>query len=89
MDKNGIAKNICNELKFIHVNVIDFLKKEIQKKNENSKIILSYLEKNDLVDDKFGLKLTEERLFSSVCMINGWILTGFPKSENQIKQFQN
>ena len=84
MDKNGIAKNICNELKIIHVNVIDLLKKEIAKKNENSKIILSYLEKNDLVDDKFLLKLIEERLFSSDCMINGWILTGFPRSESQI-----
>ena len=83
-DKNGIAKNICNELKIIHVNVIDLLKKEITKKNENSKIILSYLEKNDLVDDKFLLKLIEERLFSSDCMINGWILTGFPRSESQI-----
>ena len=83
-DKNGIAKNICNELKIIHVNVIDLLKKEIAKKNENSKIILSYLEKNDLVDDKFLLKLIEERLFSSDCMINGWILTGFPRSESQI-----
>ena len=84
MDKNGIAKNICNELKIIHVNVIDLLKKEIAKKNENSKIILSYLEKNDLVEDKFLLKLIEERLFSSDCMINGWILTGFPRSESQI-----
>ena len=28
MDKNGIAKNICNELKIIHVNVIDLLKKD-------------------------------------------------------------
>ena len=84
IDKNGIAKNICNELKIIHVNVIDLLKKEIAKKNENSKIILSYLEKNDLVDDKFLLKLIEERLFSSDCMINGWILTGFPRSESQI-----
>ena len=83
-DKNGIAKNICNELKIILVNVIDLLKKEIAKKNENSKIILSYLEKNDLVDDKFLLKLIEERLFSSDCMINGWILTGFPRSESQI-----
>ena len=84
MDKNGIAEKICNELKIIHVNIIDLLKKEIQKKNENSKIILSYLEKNELVDDKFVLKLLEDRLFSSDCMINGWILTGFPRTNLQI-----
>ena len=84
MDKNGIAEKICTELKIIHVDIIDLLKKEIQKKNENSKIILSYLEKYELVDDKFVLKLLEDRLFSSDCMINGWILTGFPRTNLQI-----
>ena len=84
MDKSGIAEKICNDLKIIHVNIIDLLKKEIQKKNENSKIILSFLEKNKLVEDKFVLKLLEDRLFSSDCMINGWILTGFPRTDLQI-----
>ena len=84
MDKNGIAERICNELKIIHVNIIDLLKKEVQKKNENSKIILSFLEKNEFVDDKFVLKLLEDRLFSSDCRINGWILTGFPRTNLQI-----
>ena len=84
MDKNSIAEKICNELKIIHVNIIDLLKKEIQKKNENSKIILDSLEKNELVDNTFVLKLLEDRLFSSDCMINGWILTGFPKTDLQI-----
>ena len=50
---------------------------------------MSYLEKNDLALDKFVLKLIEERLFSSDCMINWWILTGFPKSENQINFMEN
>lgn len=54
------------------------------KKNENSLIILDSLEKNELVDDKFVLKLLEDRLFCSDCMINGWIVTGFPKSNLQI-----
>ena len=78
LDKNGIAEKICRQLKIIHVNLMDLLKKEIQKKNENSKIILSSLEKNELVDDKFVLKLLEERLYASDCIINGWIVTGFP-----------
>ena len=84
MDKNGIAEKISNELKIIHVDIIDLLKREIQKKNENSTIILSFLEKNELVDDKFVLKLLEDRLFSSDCRFNGWILTGFPKTNLQI-----
>ena len=83
-DKNGIADKICRKLKIIHVNIIDLLRKEIEKKNKNSKIILASLEKNELVDDKFVLKLLEDRLYASDCMINGWIVTGFPKSNLQI-----
>ena len=89
LDKNGIAEKICHQLKIIHVNIMDLLKKEIQKKNENSKIILSSLEKNELVDDKFVLKLLEDRLYASDCMINGWIVTGFPKSNLQINFMEN
>jgi adenylate kinase len=89
LDKNGIAEKICRQLKIIHVNLMDLLKKEIQKKNENSKIILNSLEKNELVDDKFVLKLLEDRLFASDCMINGWIVTGFPKSDSQITFMEN
>ena len=84
LDKNGIAERVCNQLKIIHVNIMDLLRKEIEKKNENSKAILEFLEKNELVDDRIVLKLLEDRLFCSDCMINGWILTGFPKSQLQI-----
>ncbi len=38
----------------------------------------------ELVNDKFVLKLLEDRLYASDCMINGWILTGFPKNNSQI-----
>jgi adenylate kinase len=84
LDKNGIAEKICRKLKIIHVNIMDLLKKEIERKNENSLIILNSLEKTELVDDKFVLKLLEDRLYASDCMINGWIVTGFPKSDKQI-----
>ena len=89
LDKNGIAEKICRHLKIIHVNIMDLLKKEIEKKNENSKIILQSMEKNELVDDKFVLKLLEDRLYASDCMINGWIITGFPKSLYQINFMEN
>ena len=89
LDKNGIAQKICTKLKIIHVNIMDLLKKEIERKNENSIIILNSLEKNELVDDKFVLKLLEDRLYASDCMINGWIVTGFPKSNKQITFMEN
>jgi adenylate kinase len=84
IDKNGIAERICTRLKIIHVNIMDLLRKEIGKKNDNSLDILNSLEKYELVDDRFVLKLLEDRLYCSDCMINGWIVTGFPKTKKQI-----
>ena len=36
------------------------------------------------MNDKYVLKLLEDRLYASDCMINGWIITGFPKNIAQI-----
>ena len=83
-NKKKIGSQICEKLKIAQVDVMDLLKKEIDKKNENSIHILEALDKNDFVDNKYVLKLLEEKLYSADCMINGWIITGFPKSVLQI-----
>ena len=88
LNKNKIGKLVANQLKIIHVDIMDLLKKEISSKNENSKDILESLEKNDLVHNKHILKLLEDKLYSSECMINGWIITGFPKSELQLNYME-
>lgn len=36
------------------------------------------------MNDKYVLKLLEDRLYASDAMINGWIITGFPKNIAQI-----
>ena len=87
--KMSIVNRLARQLQIITVNIMDLLKKEISAKNENSKLILESIENGDLVNDKFVLKLLEDRLFSSDCMINGWIVTGFPKSEGQINFMEN
>ena len=33
--------------------------------------------------------MLEDRLYSSDCMINGWILTGFPKNSSQMYYLEN
>jgi adenylate kinase len=87
--KLSIANRLARQLQIIPINIMDLLKKEIANKNENSKLILEKIENGELVDDKFVLKLLEDRLFCSDCMINGWIVTGFPKSEGQINFMEN
>ena len=88
LNKKKIGNLISNQLKIIHVDIIDLLTKEISAKNENSMNILDSLEQNDLVHNKHILKLLEDRLYCSDCMINGWIITGFPKSELQINYME-
>ena len=87
--KLSIANRLARQLQIIPVNVMDLLNKEISLKNENTKLILESIENGELVNDKFVLKLLEDRLFCSDCMINGWIVTGFPKSKGQINFMDN
>ena len=42
------------------------------------------MDSGNLVSDKLVLKLLEDRLYASDSMINGWILTGFPKNSSQL-----
>lgn len=88
LNKKKIGSLISNQLKIIHIDIMDLLTKEISARNENSMNILSSLEQNDLVHNKHILKLLEDRLYCSDCMINGWIVTGFPKSELQINYME-
>jgi adenylate kinase len=88
LNKNKIGNLIANRLKIVHVDIMELLRKEISSKNENSKNILASFEKNDLVHNKHILKLLEDKLYSSECMINGWIITGFPKSDLQINYME-
>jgi len=83
--KSELAQLIAKKYNIVHVSVSSLLYSEIKKSNDNSKAILAQMDKGDLVDDKYVTKLLEERLFASDAMINGWILTGFPKNSAQLK----
>lgn len=82
--KSEIAKIIAKKYNICYISVTDLLNNEIRAQNENSSNILSSMNTGDLVSDKFVLKLIEDRLYASDCMINGWILTGFPKNAAQL-----
>jgi len=82
--KYEVAEIVAKKHGIVHVSISDLLLKEISNKNDNSQAILTSMNSGELVNDKFILKLLEDRLFASDCMINGWILTGFPKTNSQI-----
>ena len=82
--KYEIAEIVARKHGITHVSISDLLLREIANKNDNSQAILASMNNGESVNDKFILKLLEDRLFASDCMINGWILTGFPKNNSQI-----
>jgi adenylate kinase len=82
--KYEIAEIIAKKFNIIHISLSELLNKELRRNNENSQIILNCLNTGDLVPDKYVFKLLEDRLYASDCMINGWILTGFPKTASQL-----
>lgn len=87
--KMSIVNRLAQKLQVIPISILGLLEKEISLKNENSQIILNAINNNEPVPDKFVLKLLEDRLFCSDCMINGWIVTGFPYSQGQINFIDN
>lgn len=87
--KLKIVEKIAKQLQIIPIDVMDLLRKEIGKRNENSRHILDALKRHEMVPDKYVLKIIEDRLYRSDCMINGWILTGFPKNQSQINFMEN
>lgn len=87
--KSEIAEIIAKKYSIVYVSISSLLLAEVKKSNDNSKAILAQMEKGELVDDKYVFSLLEERLLASDAMINGWILTGFPKNSSQLKFIEN
>jgi len=83
--KHDISEVIAKKYNIVHISISELLNAEVRKNNDNSRIILDAFNSGSLVDDKFVFKLLEDRLFASDAMINGWILTGFPKNNAQLK----
>ena len=84
VQKLNIVQKVAKQLQIVPVDMKELLRNEVNAKNENSRHILESLKNNELANDKYVLKLLEDRLYKSDCMINGWILTGFPKTKQQL-----
>lgn len=84
--KYEMADIIAKKFNIPHVSISDLLNKEIKAHTDNSVVIYN-MNSGELASNKVVLKLLEDRLYASDCMINGWILTGFPKNSAQLNYF--
>jgi adenylate kinases len=82
--KGTQAKNICEVYNIIHISTGDLLRKEREKKKNNS----FNLESGNLVDDNVVLGLLEKRIDNSDCL-KGYVLDGFPRNISQAHLLDN
>ena len=87
--KKTQAYKIADKFGLVYVNTSNLIKAEISKKEKLGQEIATYALKGEMVPDEIVSNLVEKRLRQTDCQVNGWILVGFPITENQITQFNN
>eukprot|EP01080_Neovahlkampfia_damariscottae_P001318 gene1318-11401_t len=70
----------------IHLSTGDMLREAIKNNTEDGLIAKEYIDKGDLVPDKNIMNMVFERLKKEDVIKNGYLLDGFPRSENQAKE---
>jgi adenylate kinase len=65
----------------VHVQVSSLVKAEIAKKDVRGKMLLDVIKNGDNVPDDILIELVKDRITKIDCLINGWVLDGFPISQ--------
>jgi adenylate kinase family enzyme len=62
----------------VHVSVKNLLRAEMKKNPECTAFVEPYLLKNVNMPEQLINQLVQQKLTSSDCRMNGWVLEGFP-----------
>lgn len=82
--KGTVGGLLSKELGIVHISSGEIFRNYIKKHNELGKKIESYIKEGKLVPDELAIQLIEKRL-EETDTLNGAILDGFPRTENQAK----
>ena len=80
--KGTQAKDLVNELGFMHISTGDIFREALSKGTEVGKQAESYMKKGELVPDEVTGKLVLDKLNEPQCQ-KGFILDGFPRTGKQ------
>ncbi len=75
------ARELSKRYGMVHVSTMQLLRDEITKKSERGSSIKASIEKGEMVPDDIILTLIEQRLKMTDCRVNGWVMDGFPKTQ--------
>lgn len=93
--KGTQCRNICNFMmrksvggtksgrKLVHISSGNLLRSEIECGTETGKIAQGYMHDGKLVPDSLIVGMVRRRLQQEDCILNGWLLDGFPRNREQ------
>lgn len=84
--KNTQARLIAEQFGLVLVSVRDLLEKHAKEFPEIGQMIKRQFIAGNPVPDNIINSLVEDRMKQTDCQLNGWVLEGYPTSENQINQ---
>lgn len=82
--KGTQAERLKDKYMIAHISTGDMLRENVKNETDLGKEAHAYMQKGDLVPDDIILKMIEKRVVENDCK-NGFLLDGFPRSENQAK----
>lgn len=100
--RTTLSRDLCAKYGFVHISTVEILRDFINKKGKLSSLVGDCIKKGDLsnliifillmfltVPDEIIVTLLNERLMKKDCIIQGFVLDGFPKNLSQIQSLED
>ena len=81
--KGTQCASIVAEFGLVHVSVGDLLRAEVARDSEKGRVAKKCMDKGDLVPNEVVVGMVADRLSEEDCVEKGWLLDGYPRSEEQ------
>lgn len=86
--KTTIIAEINRKLGLVPISVSKLLMDQVERKTEVGKEVADSLKTGKMVSDEIIFGLLKNRLEAADCRLNGYVLEGFPKNENQVRMME-
>lgn len=86
--KGTLAALLKDELKLAHISTGDILREQMKNNTDLGLEAKSYIDKGELVPDEVVTKLVKSRLAEANDIQNGYMLDGFPRTQQQAEDLE-
>jgi len=82
------GEEMCEHHGLVHIVVDDLIQREIMAGTRSGLRAQSFLEAGAAIPDKLLVQLVKQKMREPECLINGFVLDGFPNTRSQIRQLR-